>query len=248
MQGPCRGVRPPESHSRGVFLLCWDRRAEPGWGSHGQPFLGILSGSSAVDSIRAPRSLRGTPAPPAALWGHDPIFPFPHSQSSREGPRQRHPGCDGASVAQPRSDTTPGPRTPALSLCGASPPARKRHKLELALHPSLGVTGARGEEASHRLGSGTRWGSLTGSEHPQHHPPVQHHPPARGHDLREGGGRAWAEEQQQQMKSQGDGFQLSDVHGSLKALAGGVPRGGTWSQQRGPKEAPASCGGLCSSP
>lgn len=57
-----------------------------------------------------------------------------------------------------------------------------------------------------------------------------------------------AEEQQQQMKSQGDGFQLSDVHGSLKALAGGVPRGGTWSQQRGPKEAPASCGGLCSSP
>lgn len=47
------------------------------------------------------------------------------------------------------------------------------------------------------------------------------------------------------MKSQGDGLQLSDVQGSLKALTGGVP---VREVALGDSEGPASWGGLCSSP
>lgn len=41
------------------------------------------------------------------------------------------------------------------------------------------------------------------------------------------------------MKSRGDGFQLSDVQGSLKALAAGVP--GRWHSVT----ATGTCGGAC---
>lgn len=47
------------------------------------------------------------------------------------------------------------------------------------------------------------------------------------------------------MESQGDGFQLSDVQGSLKALPGGAPGREV---ALGDSEGPASWGELCSSP
>lgn len=49
-------------------------------------------------------------------------------------------------------------------------------------------------------------------------PPRDHHPQGREEEC--------GQRSSSRMKSRGDGFQLSDVQGSLKALAGGVP--GRW--------------------
>lgn len=151
-------------------------------------------------------------------WGTIPcsLCHIPSPATRDTGSVTRHWCCDRSSVAQPGSDTTQAWRCPSVEHLPQS--GEGVAQTGVGSSPFTGGSWGRWEGASHRLCSGTCWGSLRGSQCPQQHPG---NTTLRGQRRRRSGQRSSS-----RMKSRGDGFQLSDVQGSLKALAGGVP--GRW--------------------
>lgn len=166
-RSPAEGSDPP-GLALGMFSCCAGTdKAEAGQGSCEQPFLGILSGNS----VWILHSCAGW-GDAGDLLGHDPTFPFPHSQCSHDSVPW-HQCCDRASQAltPPRLWCCPFVQ---YLLCSGS---GTNWSCLFTLH--WGNWGTRGE-ASHRL--------CFGSECPQ--PPTS---PTAG----QRGGGVWAEEQQQ---------------------------------------------------
>lgn len=112
---------------------------------------------------------RGSPGPRSRV-------PFPTFPAR---PWQCPPGTGAVTgPAWPRQALTP-PRPPdsgAVPLCCMSLCSGSGTNCSCLLTLPWGNWGTRGGGAPQALG----WGSLTGSECPQCHPPVQHHPAARG--------------------------------------------------------------------
>lgn len=138
------------------------------------------------------------------------------------------PGSVTGAVTEPAQPSQALSPPLALSLCGASPCGQGVAQLEVAPHPPWGTWGRRAEVSP-------RLCSVLGEPHSGLSVPSVTHQPSTTQQPGDTtpGERAgvWAEEQQGE--AMGRCFQLSDVQGSLKAVAGG----GTWSPR-----------GLCSSP
>lgn len=119
--------------------------------------------------------------------------PFPVFPAQPEGPRSVTGAVTGP--AWPSQAVTP-PQALRLQHCPFGehlPVPREWHKLEVALHPSLGVTGAGGEGVSHR--------NVLGEPHWVWVSPVSPNSstqqPGDTTSRERGGGGVWAEEQQQ---------------------------------------------------
>lgn len=131
--------------------------------------------------------------------------------------------CDRASVAQPGSDTTRPSAVPLWSISHKC--AEGVAQTGVGSSPFTGGNwGRRGRgipQALVRNVLGEPQGVSVSPLSPTSPTSARGHHP-QGREEEECGQRRSSS----RMKSQGDGFQLSDVQGSLKALAGGVP--GRW--------------------